>query len=92
MKDLKDVFAKGVINQALSGKITNAVAASRLYSVADAAEANGWQADKAFKEQIERISGMPYKLGPNHTWKRFIANYKYKPRELGKKGVSDDRG
>jgi|GEM_PF-5570292 len=30
MKDLNDVFAKGVINQALSGKITNAVAASRL--------------------------------------------------------------
>ena len=29
MKDLKDVFVKGVINQALSGKITNAVAPSR---------------------------------------------------------------
>ena len=92
MKDPNDVFTKGVISQALLGKITNTVAPSRLYSVADAVEANGWQADKAFKEQIERIGGMPYRLGPNHTWKRFIVNCKYKPLELGKKGVSENRG
>ena len=92
MKDLNDVFAKGVINQALSGKTTNAVAPSRLYSVAEAVEANVRHADKAFKEQLERIGGMPYKPGPNHPWKKFIANYKYKPRELGKKGVSENRG
>ena len=92
MKDPKDVFAKGVINQALSGKITNAVAPSRLYFVADAVEANGWQADKAFEGKTERKGGMPYKPGPNHPWKKFIVNCKYKPRELGKKGVSDDRG
>lgn len=60
-----------------------------------AVEVNGWQADKAFKEQIERKGGMPYKPGPNHPWKRFIVNYKYKPRELGKavfkeKNVPDD--
>lgn len=30
MKDLNDAYATGVIKQALSGKITNAVAASRL--------------------------------------------------------------
>ena len=86
MKDPNDVFVKGVINQALLGKITNTVAPSRLYSVADAVEANGWQADKAFKEQIERIGGMPYRLG------RFIVNCKYEPLELGKKGVSENRG
>ncbi len=110
MKDLDDVFAKGVINQGLSGKITNAVAASRLgisvryvkkletrlRASPSSSLAHGNKrrepADKAFKEQIERKGGMPYKPGPNHPWKRFVVNYKYKSRELGKKGVSDDRG
>ena len=76
---------------AMNGTIT-AVYLGRLYSVADAVEINGWQADKAFKEQIERKGGMPYKPGPNHPWKRFIVNYKYKRHELGKKGDSDDQG
>ena len=76
---------------AMNGTIT-AVYLGRLYSVADAIEINGWQADKAFKEQIERKGGMPYKPGPNHPWKRFIVNYKYKRHELGKKDDSDDQG
>ena len=82
---------KRTLSEFLENSMFDGLAVPGRKFVADAAEANGWQADKAFKEQIERISGMPYKLGPNHTWKRFIANYKYKPRELGKKSVSDDR-
>ncbi|MDY6093844.1 MAG: hypothetical protein SPI58_02235, partial [Candidatus Enteromonas sp.] len=74
---------------AMNGTMT-AVYLGRLYSVAEAAEANGRHADKAFEGQTERKGGMPYKPGPNHPWKKFIVNYKYKPRELGKKGVSDD--
>lgn len=84
MKDLNDVFAKRyqlINDRCRKVGVTKGVAV----------EVNGRQAGKAFKEQIERKGGMPYKPGPNHPWKRFIVNHKYKPRELGKKGVSDDR-
>lgn len=73
---------------AMNGTIT-AVFLGKLYSVAEAVDINGWQADEAYKEQMRKKGGLPYKPGPNHPWKRFIVNYKYKRHELGKNGDLD---
>ena len=71
-----------------SGTIT-AVYLGRLYSVLEAVEVTGKEADQAYREQAKRKGGMPYKPGPNHPWKRFVSNYVYKRR---KTGGSDDEG
>ena len=74
---------------AMNGTIT-AVYLKKLYHVAEAIDINGWQADEAYKAQMKKKGGLPYKPGPNHPWRKFIVGYSYKPRNPRKKGDSDD--